>query len=262
MFTFRYLGHFDLQTPFIKVSEYDPAVPNVTRPLPKAVFNELLTNFPADRAALKWCYGSIMSFLSLPEEYHPFERALIEDGGCAALNMRLEVIRQPGNVAVPLAEEVWSEVDYLTGPKKYEMRWCDEFYERLVWSENSSQQPPPSLQGQLLSAATDLEYEFYSGGQRLEGAIDVFEAYGEFALLHLCDGTFNAEAATLSRRAVAGFNGWMASRESEGFQVSNDLEAMVLLAYHWCRLHPRILSPASVMWDNPAGPDTAADGEA
>ncbi len=119
MFTFRYLGHFDLSKPFIKVSDYDQAVPNVIRPLPQDEFNDLLSKFPVDRAALKWCHGSLLSFLSLPSEYHPFERSLIEEGGCAALNMRLEVIRQPGNVAVPLTDEVWSEANYLTGPMKY-----------------------------------------------------------------------------------------------------------------------------------------------
>ena len=252
MFTFRYIGHFDLAKPSIKVSDYDPAVPNVVKPVAQGEFNDLLARFSADRTSLKWCYGAIISFLSRPGEVHPFERALIEEAYRAALNMRLEVICRPGVVTVPMRNEVWVEKDYLSGPRKYELRWCEEFYKRLVSPEDLDERPSPTLQGQLLYAATNLQYELASCGERWDEATEVFLAYELFVLSHLCDGTFDAAACTLSRRAMDGLNRWMNRQECDGGQVSDDLDKMLLLAFHWCRLHPEPLPPATVMWESPA----------
>lgn len=261
MFSFRYLGHFDLAEPFIKASDYDPAVPNVLRPISRDIFQDLLVRFPVDRAALKWCYGSIMSFLSLPGDFHPLEKALIQEQQCAALNMRLDVICRPGALTAPIVPEVWAEEDYLYGPRKYELRWCEEFYKRLVWSDDAAETMPPSRQGQLLSAATEIQYEYSSGGQRLEGAIDVFQAYSEFVLAHLCDGTFNAEVRQVCSRAALGFKTWLNGGEIADFTLSDDLDELVMLAYHWCRLHPEPLPPHRVMWENPAEPDEPAEAD-
>lgn len=250
--TFRYLGHFDLAKPFIKVSDYVEAVPNTQKPISQASFSTFSARFPIDQSAIKWCSGAIMSFLSAPGEWHPFERALIEEENCAALNMRFEILCRPGVGSTPLVNEVWAEENYLKGPRKYEMRWCEEFYKRLVWSEDASDRLPPSLQGQVLATASDLLYEVRSGGQRLEGAVDVFVAYGEFLRSHLSDGTFSPNECTVSERAVDGFNRWLQNRECES-QVSDDLEETELLAYHWCRLHPQLLPPAAVMWESAAG---------
>lgn len=252
MFTFRYIGHFDLDNPIVKVSDSAPAVPKVLRPIPRAVFDDLLDRYPVDRSALKWYYGSIMSFLSRPGEFHPFERALIEEANCSALNMRLEVICRPGVGTAPLVDEVWAEEDYLAGPRGSEQHWCEVFYQRLVSPEKPDEKPVPTLQGQLLRAATLLEYEMASGGQCWDDAVDVFLAYEEFILARLCDGTFDAQACAISRRAMAGLNQWMNREECDSSQVMDDLGKMLMLTYHWCRLHPEVLPPAAVMWDNPS----------
>jgi toxin ParE1/3/4 len=131
VFTFRYIGHFDLENPFIKVDAYSSAVHNVVLPVPQTVLENLLGRFPADRASLKWYYGAIMSFLSRAGEFHPPERAMIEEAKCSALNMRLEIISRGGVVTEPLVDELWSEDDYLSGPRYFEFHWCEVFQRRF-----------------------------------------------------------------------------------------------------------------------------------
>ena len=130
----------------------------------------------------------------------------------------------------------------------YELLWVAEFYKRLVFSaENPEDRPASTLQGQLLYAATKLQYEKYSCGHLWDDAVEVFMAFEQFVLAHLCDGTFDIIACALSRRAMDGLNRWMNREDCDGGQVSVDLDKMLMLAYQWCRLHPEPLPPAHVM---------------
>ena len=92
MIHFRCLGYFDPKSPATR--NVRPQGPKPAHPLPRATFEAVLSRFPAEVASLVEYYdeGMVGSFLSMPCQFHAFERALIEEAGCSVLSMRLEVV--------------------------------------------------------------------------------------------------------------------------------------------------------------------------
>lgn len=248
MFTFRYIGYFDLKAPLIRIDEYEAATPNVARPLPREVFDKLAERFPFSPGTVKWYYGGLLTFLALPGEWHPFERALIEEAECACLNMRLEVLCRPGSLR-PIIAEVWKEPNYLKLDHGYYWHWCDVFAERLGAPHKTDAEIPKCLQSQLLYTSESIWFSLSGDGGRVwNEARDIFLAWEEFVATRLSDGTFDSRVRKFIPHAFAGLNSWLDQVPGHGDEVMDNLDRLRMLAYHWCRLHPIPLPPLTVAW--------------
>lgn len=243
MFVFRYIGHFDLNEPVIRV--YEP-VPNVSSPLSRKMVDRVTTRHWVHPADVRWYYGCLLTFLSLPGEVHPFEQTLMEDEGCSILNMRLERFFLPREVvSQTLADEIWIEDDYLA-PAAYGWHWEDVLFERLIEPDRWS----TCLQGQVMYALHQLcqvtsymdDEEALGGGkwrpsEELEAAV---HAYTTFLVSHLCDGTFEMRVNEFMQHSLA--SRVFARSDDEG---DREWTRLVALAGHWCRLHPKPTAPSA-----------------